>query len=645
MKNKLAIVCFIFIISSVSIFAQNNVSVEVSNPIYDIIDIAQVKGLCGKLSGARPYTQKRILEILDEILEHSDSLSETEIKIINGYIKESEIDYSEKNKFGASYFTNNSKSIPIKFGLTYSFGLETGVGLYNKSDYNAFAFDFVPQFALAGDFGDFLGFNFNGVFDFAKIPLHKAGDDYYIGTNWFNSHDDSGAEVLRGSKGNRTIPYFENNAWLPYTHIYSSSGQYYWVNKLIPSSLGSLKEESTAYGNFYSEIRANFLDDMINIGFGRISREWAAMDKSSSLVLNRTAVPFYGLDFSFNVSSWLSYSFITGSLENPNRGDIYTSSWMPDRDHEDSYFFQNAFSLQMLELTLGNLHIDFGSSVVYPKRFELGYLFPLTVLVEYQNHVGDYDNVAMFGDIKYTLPGYGSVWASLFTDEINDFSTNPFTGTREMFAIQAGIKAVVPKVPFGSITMRYTKIEPYCYTHHSINYVPYYDHYVCENYTNNGLCIGSYLPPNTDEILIRFDAQPFVNISTSIAYQLTRHGAEFGNQQVPGSSLVSELDNKNRDDFHKYFLHDGAYNWIHAISAQGSYYSRQTKVPFKIDASLGLVISYYTGIDQSSYDSVKDEHGKQTTNNMSTKYSIIDTDEYPFKVGPVFSIGITIGKF
>ena len=46
----------------------------------------------------------------------------------------------------------------------------------------------------------------------------------------------------------------------------------------------------------------------------------------------------------------------------------------------------------IVNLDFERLHFDFGSTVVWPKRFELGYAFPLIDNVIYQNNVGDNDN-------------------------------------------------------------------------------------------------------------------------------------------------------------------------------------------------------------------------------------------------------------
>ena len=626
--------------------AQTNISVDVYDSIYEILDNAQLRGLCSTLPGAKPYTEKKILSALDEILEKQDQLLPAEIQIINDYIEKCKRnDEENKKKLGTVNFYNDTwSSVPMSFQINYALKTNASVGIYNESDYTSYGFDFMPTFGFSGDIGDKFGYNIQGILDATKMPLHKDGT-YNVGTNWFSYIGTDGEPVPERTKPRDYISYSNNN-YLPFSYIKPWGGQVYFLSNLSASGLEGWAHELGFTGNILAELHGNLLNDRINLGVGRIYREWAAMDTHSSLILNASAMPFMGFDMTFEILPFLTYSSLTGSLEYPNRDDIFDEK-LPGNDQDDASLWQNAFSINMVEVNVKGIHADFGSSCVWPKRFELAYLFPLTNYVEYQNHLGDYDNLALFGDLKYTKEGLGSIWGSLYLDEINGMNNNPFSSMRAMFAAQAGIKAVLPKVPFGTLALRYTKIEPYCYTHHSVNYVPWYDDYVCMNYTNNGICLGSYLPPNSDEILIRFDARPIASLSTSVSYQLIRHGAEYGSQQVRGSSIYSELDNKNRDDFTKCFLNDGAYNWIHILSFNGSYTSRQTKLPFKIDLTVGAVLSYFTAIDSSDYVSSDYWYNGEINNygNSKGSFSFIDTDEYPLRFGPVISVGFTLGYF
>lgn len=631
---KKIFLCLSLLLSFNLCFSQANVTVDVYDPIYQVLDSSYERGLCSPLVGARPYTEKKIISILDEILSNEDKLLETEKQIILDYKEKTERSSSNKT-LGSLYFENDEWSGVLNtFQLYYGFKTDVSTGFYNTSKYNSTGFDIMPNFGFSGDIGNNFGYNIQAVLDVGKMPLFNNGD-YNIGLNWYDSRTQE-----------REITSYTNWNYLPYSYRKPWGGQFYWLSNMSASGLEGWAHETGVSGNIFAELHASLLNDKINIGLGRMYREWASMDSHSSLVLNGTAMPFFGLDLSVELLPFLTYSSLSGTLEYPNRDDILWGSF-PGNSQDDTNYFQNAFSINMVEFNYKGLHLDFGSTVIWPKRFEFGYLFPLTNYVEYQNHIGDCDNLALFGDIKYTKTGLGSIWASLFLDEINGLNNNPIKFTRAMFATQAGVKAVLPSIPFGSLSLRYTKIEPFCYTHHSINYVPYYADYICENYSNNGISLGSYLPPNSDEIMLRFDAMPKPNLNTSFAFQLIRHGAEHGSQQVKGSSIYSELDNKDRDGMQKAFLHDGAYNWLHILSINTSYSSRKTAVPFKINLTVGGVISYYTAIDNSVYKGPDQWYGGAATDygNCKGDYSIIDTDEYPFTVGGVISLGVTIGHF
>ena len=239
-------------------------------------------------------------------------------------------------------------------------------------------------------------------------------------------------------------------------------------------------------------------------------------------------------------------------------------------------------------------------------------------------------------------PGVGKVWASIYFDELN-IQNNWFTETRVMFSGQVGAKAVIPWLPFASVSTRYTKIEPYCYTHHAINYAPSYNHYIMENYTNNGESLGYYLPPNSDEFFFRFEMKPRSFLSTALQYQFVRHGADYGSQQVPGSSLYSELSRFNRDELKKYFLHDGAYNWMHMVKLETTFEHKNVQRDLQLSLNLGFLYSYYTMIDSDNYDrSIYGNNGNCKNADFSTPYHFVNTDEYPVQFGVVMGFGFKV---
>jgi hypothetical protein len=343
------------------------------------------------------------------------------------------------------------------------------------------------------------------------------------------------------------------------------------------------------------------------------------------------------LEASFNPISWFAFSSMTGILE------YYY--WSPDGLKDSAWTSQNAFSIEQLELNWKNyFHFDLGSTVVWPKRFELGYIFPLYANFMYQNNLGDFDNMGFFANLRGSWPGIGSLWFSVFADEIEISSIERiFELDRHMFAYQAGLKTAIPWLPFASLRLSYTKIEPYNYTHTKI-FTPWNNAAFDDpgkamdtSYTNNGVGLGYYLPPNSDEILVRLESLPTPGFGVHLQYQMIRHGAEFGAHQVDGSSYFSELDPDGRDGsskpwLKKFFLHDGAYQWTHIIKAGASY--RFPNLPFSVFGEAGLVYSWYTD--------VPDDGTPLGYLSKSQAYSRTDSGEYPASTGFILSIGVRI---
>lgn len=659
MKKINILIASLIVLSSI-LNAQTNVTVPVTDQIYEFLDLAQKKGLCAPLNSYKPYTKSQIFNALCDINDNSSKMTEREIKIVEEYLKQYEPlqEHQKNNLLKAGLYSHNEK-FPASLNYKSEFEFIYSGGLYTKTDYDSWGMDNLYKLTFDGDIGKALSYRLHAVIDISKMPLYDVGE-YFIGYPWFdedvmnfyngNLKDDNSQYDV--SSKERYIKRYLNNSYLPYSYKKPWSGQFYYFKNMSASGLEGWATNVGLGFSIDGEIRTAFFDNNIILGAGRHDREIAAMDDGSSLVLNKQAYPFMAMDAQFTIFKYLKFYTLTGILEYPNQDYINKDSINKLNETsfndisyyyiDDAYYYQNAFSINMIEIDYKRIHFDFGSSVIWPKRLDIGYIFPLANYVEYQNHIGDYDNLALFTDLKYTLPGIGSIWGSIYLDEINGLNNNPFICTRAMFAYQGGIKYILPKISFASISFRYTKVEPYCYTHHAIDYTPWYNHYICENYTNNGESLGYYLPPNADEFLLQFKMQPSINTYAGISYQLIRHGADYGSQSVPGSNIYSELSPYNRDSLRKYFLHDGAYNWMHILSAGGRF-TVNTKFPLSFYGNIGFIFSYFTMIDSDNYDrSIYGNNGNCKNADFSTPYYIANTDEYPTMFGAVLTIGISI---
>ena len=608
-------VIFIIVFQSVSLPAQTHTSVALESQVYYVLEQAALKGLCAPLSGSRPYTRSVIITAINAILntESDKRLSGAEREILqqyhNQFIKPQRGMNWQKGLFhGETAIGKNDTPITLDVGGNLSTDISSGI--YSSFKDNYFGMELWLRFFLDGDVGKNFSWVFSGEGGMMKVPREQLGEynTYYKG---FEDHDEFKNEKIK--------IYTEPLTHFPYTYKKRWDGSVYHLTNL--ENFESWPGPISGGYNLISEMAASFLEDKLIVRLGRISREWGSASFGSSLALNQTARPFLGLEAEFNPFSWFGFASMIGILEYNNTEGIKNSAMS----------FQNAFSISMLQFRYKNyVSFDLGESVVWPKRFELGYLSPITTSIFYQNNIGDFDNMGMFLNLKAQYPGIGNIWFSLFWDEsywVRDFHELD----RTMITWQAGSNIPLPFLSFSSIKLSYTKVNPYCYTHNR-NFNPWYREAMETSYTNNGVGLGYYLPPNADEILIKFTTMPVINLTTHLQYQLIRHGADFGPNAVDGSNLLSELDPNGRDTnpiLKRYFLRDGAYQWSH-IARVGAELN-VPGLPIALTGEVGAVFSYFTNINEEA-----------NVTGKAHDYSRVNTDAYPKSTGFIMKLGVRV---
>jgi hypothetical protein len=137
------------------------------------------------------------------------------------------------------------------------------------------------------------------------------------------------------------------------------------------------------------------------------------------------------------------------------------------------------------------------------------------------------------------------------------------------------------------------------------------------------------LPPNSDEILVRFETLPTLRSRTFFQYQMMRHGVEYGPGMVDGSSLAV-IDHNYSENRKKYFLHDGVYQWNHVVKAGGSY--RLNNIPISLFGEFGVIITQFseTGADPG------------TEENLPYHFLGAPTAFYKPSVGVILTLGLRL---
>jgi len=615
-KNKYVILFSLLVFIINPVFTQTHAPVPLGNQIYAILEQAEIRGLCSPLSGVRPYTNDVVNSAIREILNCEDNkkLPPAERVILEQYLARFSnpkpgIDWQRGGWYGETSVDKTDLRVSANAGL--SLDIEGSAGIYLDDD-NYFGTEIWAGLYLNGDIGKNISYNVNLSGGLMLAPREYLGE-YWIYYEGFESENE--LEYVN----DQISVYSEPLTHFPYTYKKRWDGSVYFFNSL--SSFETWPNSAAGGYSILSDITASFLENKLFMRLGRLSHDWGSVPAGSSLIFNQMARPFVGFETEFNPVPWIGFASLTGVLEYSNLEGIKTSSSV----------FQNAFSITMIQLRYKNfIYFDFIDAVVWPKRFELGYISPVTNSFFYQNNIGDFDNMAMSANLKLQYPGFGNIWFSAFIDEMN-LLADMLTLDRQMIAVQAGINLSLPFLSFSAVKVSYTKVNPYCYTHNR-NLNPWYGDLRMETaYTNNGVSLGYYLPPNSDEILIRFDTMPLKNLTTGLQYQMIRHGADFGGSAVDGSNFSSELDPRGRNDnpvLKRYFLKDGAYQWLHIIKFGGEWTLNKAPVAFSFEA--GTVISYFTNIEG------------EANSGQPSPYSIIESEEYRKSTGFIIKLGIKV---
>jgi len=589
-----------------------------------------MRGLISPLSGIRPYTRSVVIGAINELLNSNNAgrLRPVERQILEDYLArfsrpQSGLDLRRGSFFGET--TIGERETELTFNLNVGTELEISSGFIPAFGETHLGTEFWVNLDFSGNIGQHVSYGFYNKAGILNIPRRFLGtyntyyENFVLGGNW--NPDEFVNRLIRVYSGPLThFPFAHRKRWdNPIFFIHAPTG-----------TLESWPEYPSLAMALQAELTASFLEDRLIMRMGRMRREWGSMPLGSSLVFNSAARPFLAAEAEFSPFSWFSFASLTGILEYHNTEGEKVSAMNN----------QNAFSINMIQFRFRNyLFLDFFDAVVWPKRFELGYLFPLTSNLLAQNAIGDFDNMAIGVNLRAQYPGLGNIWFSLFVDELTP-QRNLQNLDRAMFAYQAGINVPLPLLAFSSLRFSYTRINPYTFTHNR-NINPWYGDLTMETaWVNSGVGLGHYLPPNSDEFLLQFRTMPTRNISTIFQYQMIRHGATWGPSAVDGSHLLSELDPHLRGGGNpvlwRFFLRDGAYQWMHIVRASANW--RLPNLPVSLFGEAGVVFSYFTNIDATA-NNADLEPGERP---RPHPFRRINTPDYPTSTSFIVRLGFSI---
>ena len=486
---RLILISLILMVASVPAFsAQNYISVPLDHRVYPILKSAEIRGIIDTGMQVRPYTTSAVLEYL-KIIETDSSVSKSERALAQELIDELNQEAQPDNSFKSML---NSGSY-----TTYSEKLDTSAA-----------------------FGARLNFQYAQSLSDTSIFDSRNGGDFYLHSD---IADIASFHMNIGLRFDHLDPriYLKNDFTIP------SEGKYdtFWDHQ----------GEHLLYYGIYTEpeLSVSLLQDNLRLRWASIQRDWGV--GTNNFMISASARSFNGIEVSYDIASWVRYAFITGAL---GKFDLNTNTLDNFEDYKSEYHFSeslrgttydNNFAAHRVEVDLPfNTTFGIYESVMYEKRFEFGYLNPLSVLMYEQNIMGDFDNMLAGLDLQWKLPGILRLYGSAATTEMNEINPKRFfISPRNILSFQAGVDVNIPFLSFSTATVQYTYLAPFFYTH----YPHLNDNGDIEqqlNYVNKGENLGYPLRPNSDEILLAIRMQAPDGWGGSLTVKYQRRSGQYG---------------------------------------------------------------------------------------------------------------------
>ncbi len=448
--RKIYLPLFLFVISVSLCFSQVE-NVPLSYPVYDFLKEMSVKKIIAFDEDSPNLSRFEVAAFLKTIDAEKSQLSSTETKLLNKY----------KVEFIPEESNNGNTWQMFGSGKKFSKNLEEFFS--NKQKY-------IYKVGKEGNnsFIEGLGNLYGGV---QLKPSEKKGTFMMDGGFRFRgtlfNHLGYNFEYLKGALfgDNNLAPYLEPRLRTDFKFNENSE-----ILKNYDNIGSYLKYYIEPLEDFH--LSAQFGREKTTLGFGYSSKPM--------LSGNGPDMDFFKLRANYGVLSFTSIFASTVGYFEKAREDRYTKY----------------FAAQRLKVSIRDLFdVALSDVIIYNGRIDLAYLNPILFFTFAEKSLQDRDNKNFVFDIQTKFWKNVEFTGTLFIDDDEQFAfLTGKTDRSEKFIYQIGTMMYEPlSFKNFSLTVEYTKIRPYVYSHYDIK----------NNYTAYGQNLGLNLQPNADQIFTR----------------------------------------------------------------------------------------------------------------------------------------------
>jgi len=275
----------------------------------------------------------------------------------------------------------------------------------------------------------------------------------------------------------------------------------------------------------YSNFRGSISYDIgkASVSFGSDQLQWG-YGENGKLVMSDKAPSFPFIRFDYQPLKWMKFHYahtwlqsgIIDSARTYNKGnqiygserELYVSKFMAT--HSLNFFPVNGLAFSI------------GESIIYSDKLNAGYMIPIMYFKAYDRSSSRYrinsgSNSQFFfqASSRNHLPGT-HFYTTLFIDEIRMSQVFNSQKSRNQVGFNAGASVTDLLIPYLTIGMEYTRINPFVYQ----NLIP------AQNYTHQNYLIGDWIGQNADRFTSWIKYNPIPRLNTKIRFDYIRKGKD-----------------------------------------------------------------------------------------------------------------------
>lgn len=322
------------------------------------------------------------------------------------------------------------------------------------------------------------------------------------------------------------------------------------------------------YSNLRASVSYEFKNGSVSLGNDQLL--WGYGENGRLVMSDKApAYPFIRFDYQplkwvkFQYShTWLQSAILDSARSYPKGNTIYGSE-------REIYLSKFMATHSLNFFPVKGLSLSIGESIIYSDKMDPGYLIPVMFFKAYDQISSRYKiNTGSNGQFFFQASSRNHIkgmhlYGTLFIDEIRASEALNKNKSRNQIGFNAGASITDIFLPYLTLGMEYTRINPFVYQ----NLIP------AQTYTSQNYLMGDWIGQNADRLTAWLKYNPLPRLSTKIRLDYIRKG-EDGTLEDQYYAEPQPKFLSSKVEIQKQLLIEARYELINNLNIKVSYFKQ-----------------------------------------------------------------------